>query len=266
MSIQSLHTAATGVQAMQLRLEVIAHNLANSSTTGFKRTRADFEDIFYRQLQFPGLIDQAGNLTGTGIAVGLGTRLSATQVDFREGNLQTTEKPLDIAITGKGFFQVQDDSRTLYTRAGAFTRNATGQVVLASAGRGRLLEPPITIPDDATRIDISQGGIVSVEQAGSGVLTQVGTIQLARFINPEGLVPVGENLFAETEASGPAILGDPGLDGFGALRQGFLEMSNVEPVTELVDLITTQRSFELNSQVIQAADQNLQLIATLRRF
>jgi flagellar basal-body rod protein FlgG len=170
-------------------------------------------------------------------------------------------------IEGEGFFQVTDPSGdTLYTRAGNFSRNANGQIVMGSANVGRLLQPPITIPEDATEIVISAEGIVSVRQPGSPNLSQVGTIELANFINPEGLLRLGENLFAETDSSGAAVLGNPGQNGLGLLRQSALEASNVEPVRELIDLITTQRAFELNSKAIQVGDQMMQVVANLARY
>jgi flagellar basal-body rod protein FlgG len=266
MSIQSLYTAATGLTALQFRLDTIANNLANSGTDGFKRSRANFEDLFYRQLAFPGAQDAQGQTTGTGIAIGVGTRLSSTQIDFREGALEDTGKELDLAIVGPGFFQVNDGGQVLYTRAGNFTLNQNGEMVMASASRGRLLEPSVAFPPDTTAISIGTDGQISIEQADSGTLNPFGSIQLVRFVNPEGLLPLGENLYAETVASGTAITGDPGTNGMGILRQSYLETSNVEPVEELVDLIATQRHFELNSQVIQAADQMLQVISNLRRF
>jgi flagellar basal-body rod protein FlgG len=171
-----------------------------------------------------------------------------------------------VAIVGDGFFQVNDGTRFLYTRAGNFAVNANGEVVVASADRGRQLEPAINIPQDALEISISADGIVSVLQPNSNQPTEVGQIQLARFINPQGLMQLGENLYADTLASGNPQISTPGQDGLGTLRQRFLEASNTEPVRELVDLITTQRTFELNSQVIQVADQSLQLVANLRRF
>lgn len=267
MSIQALYTASTGLNALEQRLDTISNNLANAGTDGFKRNRANFEDLFYRHLAFPGAQDAQGQTTGTGISVGLGTRLSSTQVDFRPGGLEETGKDLDLAIVGDGFFQIDDGTgRLFYTRAGNFTLNANGEMVMASASRGRLLEPAIVFPPDTTSIEITTDGQVLIEQADAGTLTPLTNIQLVRFVNPEGLLPVGENLYAETIASGTPLIGDPGADGLGVLRQRFLETSNVEPVEELVDLIATQRHFELNSQVLQAADQMLQVIANLRRF
>ncbi len=268
MTIQTLYTAATGMKSLETKLDTVANNLANVNTTAFKRDRANFEDLIYLQRKLPGTRDANGNLTPTGIHVGLGSRVSSVQSEFRQGALDTTNNPLDIAIEGDGFFQVLDPatSEILYTRAGNFDRNAVGQIVTGSAGIGRLLQPNVTIPQNATNVAISPEGIVSVQQAGSQNLQQLGTIQLVRFINPDGLLKIGENLYRQTDASGQALIGNPGQNGIGVLRQGTLELSNVEPVRELIDLITTQRAFELNSQAVQAGDQVLQLLSNLRRF
>ncbi len=267
MSVQALYTAATGMTSLQTKLDVISNNLANLETTAYKRARADFEDLFYRQEKLPGAEDSAGRLTPTGIAIGLGTRVSATQTNFSQGAFKETGGELDVAIEGQGFFQLQDptNGNMLFTRAGTFSKNSEGQLVISSANTGRLLQPPISIPQDATEIVISSEGKVSVRQPGQTKLNQVGTLELAAFVNQEGLLKLGENLYAETDSSGPPRSGTPGKDGLGVLRQGALEASNVEPVTELIDLITTQRSFELNSQAIQAGDEILQVVANLRR-
>jgi flagellar basal-body rod protein FlgG len=268
MPIQALYTAATGMDALQSKLDTIANNLANVNTTAFKRDRTNFEDLFYVYDKLPGTQDADGNLTPVGIFSGLGTKVSSTQTDHRQGNLDPTNRQLDWAIEGEGFFQVTDPGTgvILYTRAGNFDKNTVGQIVLGSADLGRLLEPPISIPPDATEIAVSPQGVVSVKQFGNPQLQQVGTLQLVRFVNPDGLLKLGENLYAESEASGQALIGNPGTDGLGLIRQGALELSNVEPVRELIDLITTQRSFELNSEAIKAGDQMLQLVANLRRF
>ncbi|MBW3542024.1 MAG: flagellar basal-body rod protein FlgG [Planctomycetes bacterium] len=266
MSLQALNSAATGMEAGQFHLDTIANNLANSGTTAFKRSRANFEDLIYQHIKLPGLLDSQGKLTPVGISVGLGTRVQSTAVDHSLGSLLETNGELDIAIVGDGFFQLQDGDEIVYARAGNFSLNADGELVMQSADRGRTLEPAITVPIDAIEVSISQQGIVAVRQPGNPNLTQVGQIQTARFVNPQGLLQLGENLFGATDASGPPLIGNPDEEGRGALRQGFLEASNVEPVRELVDLIKTQRNFELNSQVVQAADQTLQLIANLRRF
>lgn len=269
MSVQTLYTAATGMDALQTKLDVIANNLANINTTAFKKDRANFEDLFYRHEILPGLQDAIGEFTPVGIQVGLGSRVSSTQTDFVQGAFQQTNRQLDVAIEGQGLFQVTDPAtqQIVYTRAGNFSINANGNLVIGSASTGRLLEPPIQIPNDAISISIGASGLVEVLQPGNSQLNQAGQIQLAKFINPEGLLKLGENLYAETVASGPpAVIGNPGTEGLGQLRQTFLEASNVEPVRELIDLITTQRAFELNSQAVQAGDQILQLVANLRRF
>ncbi|ASV76956.1 Flagellar basal-body rod protein FlgG [Thermogutta terrifontis] len=267
MSVQTLYSAATGMLAMEKKLDVIANNLANVETTAFKRDRANFEDLFYRHEVFPGTEDSSGQYTPIGISIGLGSRLSGVQTEFRQGAFQQTSNPLDVAIEGAGFFQVLDPSGQIYyTRAGNFSINANGNLVLGSAHTGRLLEPPIVIPNDATAITITPEGRVFVQQPNNPQLTPVGEIQLVNFINPEGLLKLGENLYAETDASGPPQAGTPGQEGLGILRQNALEASNVEPVRELIDLITTQRAFEMNSQAVQVGDQMMQLVSNLRRY
>jgi len=266
MSVQTLYTASTGMQSLQTKLDVIANNLANVNTTGFKKDRANFEDLFYEHRTLPGNQDSVGNLAPTGTNVGLGVRVSSVQTDFKQGAFTTTDGPLDLLIEGDGFFQLADPSgEIVYSRAGNFSVNANGEIVQGSAGIGRPLEPSITVPQDATAIEVSTDGIVAVRQPGSNTLNEVGQIQLATFINPDGLLKLGDNLYAETGSSSAPIVGVPQTDGLGYIRKGMLEASNVEPVQELIDLITTQRSFELNSQTIQAGDEILQLISNLRR-
>ncbi len=267
MSVQTLYTAATGMEALETKLDVIAHNLANVNTTGFKRGRANFEDLLYRHKVLPGAEDSAGNPTAVGTSIGIGTRVSSVQTDFRQGAVQQTGDTLDVAIEGPGFFQVQQPSgETVYTRAGNFSVNANGAIVLGSATTGRLLLPNISVPNDALDVGIQPDGQVMARLPNQTQLSQIGQIQIASFINPEGLLKLGENLFQETGSSGSAILANPGQQGLGALQGGALEASNVEPVQELIDLITTQRSFELNSQAVQAGDQILRLISNLPRF
>ena len=267
MSFQSLYTAATGMQAMETKLDVIANNLANNNTTAFKRDRANFEDLLYRQYRLPGSQDTDGNITATGVEVGLGVRVSSTQSDFDQGAMQNTGNQLDIAIEGNGFFEVTGpNGQTLYTRAGNLSVNANGQLVIGSATLGYLLNPPVTIPQEATSVVIDPTGEVRYSEAGTEQYSQAGSITLATFINPDGLLKMGDNLFAPTPASGNANSNQtPGQQGVGNLQQGFLEASNVEPTTELIDLINTQRSFELNSQMIRAGDEIMQLISNLRR-
>ncbi len=266
MSVQTLYTAATGMQALETKLDVIANNLANVNTVSFKKDRANFEDLFYRNRVIPGGLDQSSNPTATGTQIGLGVKVSSVQSQFTQGAFQQTGKPLDIAIEGNGFLQVDDPSgETLYTRAGNLSINANNQLVMGSAATGRLLNPTITIPPDTTNITITPDGRVIVKQPQTVGPTEVGQLQLALFVNNEGLLKLGENLYAATISSNNAVLGVPGQNGVGVIRQNALEASNVEPVQELIDLITTQRSFELNSQAIQAGDEVLQLIANLRR-
>jgi flagellar basal-body rod protein FlgG len=267
MGIQALYSAATGMVGMQTKLDVLANNLANLETTGFKRGRANFEDLFYRHEMMPGAQDSAGQYTPTGISIGMGTRVSSTQTDFVQGAFKQTNRELDLAIEGRGFFQVVDPSGDIYyTRAGNFSLNANGDLVMGSANTGRLLEPAITIPQDATAIVVSADGIVSVRQPGNVQLSQVGQLELATFVNPEGLLKLGENLYSESDASGTPTLGTPSLDGLGKVRQNTLEASNVEPVHELIDLITTQRAFELNSQCVQVGDEIMQVVANMKRM
>jgi flagellar basal-body rod protein FlgG len=266
MTVQTLYTAATGMEALETKLDVIANNMANINTTAFKKDRANFEDIFYRQYRLPGSQDADGNPTATGIEVGLGTRVSSTQTNYKQGAFETTNNPFDFAIEGEGFFQVDNPNGGFYyTRAGNFNINANGQIVLGSATNGYLLEPNVTVPPDATGIVVSSNGQIQYSTQDSTDLTTLGQIQLAKFVNPDGLLKLGDNMYQQTDASGDVTLDNPGQDGFGNIRQGFLEASNVEPVNELIDLITTQRSFELNSQVVQAGDQIMQIVANLRR-
>jgi flagellar basal-body rod protein FlgG len=268
MSVQTLYTAATGMESLETKLDVIANNLANVNTVGFKRDRANFEDLFYDHQTLPGALDDNGNPTAVGTSIGLGSRVSSVQSDFDQGAFQTTGNQLDLAIEGNGFFQVQDPAsgEIYYTRAGNFSINANNQIVVGSAQTGRPVEPAITIPNDAVGIVIQANGEVSYRQQGASQLQQAGQLQLAAFINPDGLLKLGENLYAETDASSTPITGTPGQNGIGLIRQNMLESSNVEPVQELIDLITTQRSFELNSQAVKAGDEVLQLIANLRRY
>jgi flagellar basal-body rod protein FlgG len=267
MSVQSLYTAATGMESLQTKLNVIANNLANVNTTGFKSDRANFEDLFYRHEPYPGAQDSANNYTPTGTQIGLGVRMQSTQTNFMQGAFQESGQPLDLAIEGKGFLQVLDPvtSQNLYTRAGNLSINSQNQLVVGSAQTGRVVTPQIQFPQDTMGISISADGRVFVQQPGNTQLQQIGQLQLASFSNPEGLLKLGENLYAETVSSGPPVQSVPAQQGLGVLRQGFLELSNVEPVRELIDLITTQRSFEMNSQVIEAGNNILQTITNLAR-
>lgn len=269
MGIQALYTAATGMKAMDLKLDVVANNLANISTVGFKRSRVNFEDIMYRILDEPGGRNGLDQPVPTGMQVGFGVQTSGTQQEFEQGAVEQTGETYDMMIEGDGFFQVQavlnGQEQTLYTRAGNFTLNANGEMVLANS-IGARLEPAITVPQDAINVTISPNGQVLVKTQGSNELSEIGQIQLARFINNVGLLQLGKNLFQFTDASGQPIVDNPLQNGLGGIQQGSLELSNTDPVKELVGLIQTQRAFELNSQSIQSADQTLQTISNLRRF
>lgn len=269
MAITALQSAASGMKALDEKLNVVANNLANINTTGFKRSRVNFEDLLYQIKREPGIPNAAEEPIPHGIVVGTGVKVSGTQLEFTPGSVDTTNNALDWQIDGEGFFQVQTvsdgDTITAYTRAGNFARNAVGNIVLANSD-GSVLEPPITIPDDTIEISVGKNGEVRVRAQGSSAQTTIGQIELARFINPEGLKQVGKNLYVETDASGAPVTGNPQTDGFGAVNQNQLEMSNVDPVRELIDLITTQRAFELNSQSIESADESLRIVTNLRQF
>jgi flagellar basal-body rod protein FlgG len=269
MGIQALYTAATGMKSLDFKLNVVANNLANIETTAFKKSRVNFEDLLYNTLEQPGLRNALEQPLPTGKQEGLGVQVSGTQLDFTQGSLENTGQPLDLAIEGDGFFQVQSfvdgQQQTLYTRAGNFSRNANGEVTLTNSDGSRL-EPQITIPQDAVDVQVSPTGLVATRSQGQTAFQDVGQIQLARFINPAGLKQIGKNMYQVTDASGPPIVANPSADGMGTILQNNLEMSNVDPVRELVELIRTQRAFELNSQSIQSADQSLQTINNLRRF
>jgi flagellar basal-body rod protein FlgG len=269
MAIIALHSAATGLSALSTELDVIANNLANVNTHGFKASRTNFQDLLYQEKAQPGVENASGDQRPIGLYVGLGTKVSGTHLDFRQGSLIETGLLLDIAIEGPGFFgvEVEDDvgEGLAYTRAGNFATNQDGEIVLAT-DTGRRLEPPVTIPTDAISLEILADGTVTALLPGQTESQEVGRIELALFVNPAGLKQLGENLFVPSPASGEAQLGEPTVGGRGRLLQGFLEASNVDPVTELVNLIKTQRAFELNSQTIQAADEVLQTVSNLRSF
>ncbi len=257
------------MRALDEKLNVVANNLANINTHGFKRSRVNFEDLLYQIKREPGIPNAEDEPIPHGILVGTGVKVSGTQLNFAPGAVDTTGRPLDVQIEGGGFFQVNTvhdgDVIIAYTRAGNFVRNSLGNIVLGNSG-GAILEPPIVIPEDAIEISIGRNGEVRVRQQGATTLNTVGQMELARFVNPEGLEQIGRNLYVETDASGTPITAQPETDGLGATVQGALEMSNVDPVRELIDLITTQRAFELNSQAIQSADESLQIVSNLRRF
>lgn len=253
---QALWIAKTGLDAQQTRMSVISNNLANVNTTGFKQDRAVFEDLLYQTIRQPGAQSSTNTQLPSGLMIGTGVRTVATEKLHTQGNIIQTQNALDIAIQGRCFFQIlMPDGTIAYTRDGTFQLDSTGQVVMSN---GYPLEPGITIPEDAQSITIGSDGTISVLQANTSDPTIVGNLDLADFVNPTGLQPIGENLFKESAASGAPILGTPGLDGYGTTIGGALETSNVNVVTELINMIETQRAYEMNSKAISTADQMLQ--------
>ncbi len=266
MTLRALSTAATGMQAQSVNVDVIANNLSNVNTTAFKKQKANFEDLLYQQIRSVGTTTATGTRLPTGLQVGIGTRLVGIQRYFEQGSLDQTGRKLDLAIQGEGFFRMRIDAAGTigYSRAGAFTRGPDGVLVDPN---GHVLEPQITIdqtvPND--NIAIGEDGRVEVLVPGQTEFTQVGQITISRFTNPEGLKAVGQNLFVETEASGTPLTDNPGLQGLGGLSQGALETSNVDMVKELTDMIKAQRAYEINSESIKTADEMLQTAGNLRR-
>ena len=259
--IRSLWIAKTGLDAQQTQLDVISNNLANVSTNGFKRARAVFEDLLYQTLRQPGAQSSQQTTIPSGLQLGTGVKPIATERIFTQGSLNQTSNPLDIAINGQGFFQITMPDGTLsYTRDGSFQKDANGQVVTSS---GYPLSPALTIPANATSVTVGRDGVVSIIQAGTTTATQIGTIQLANFINPGGLQSSGENLYVETASSGTPTPNTPGTNGTGLLNQGYVETSNVNVAEELVTMIQTQRAYELNSKVITTSDQMLAKLSQL---
>lgn len=253
---QALWIAKTGLDAQQTRMSVISNNLANVNTTGFKQDRAVFEDLLYQTMRQPGAQSSSSTQLPSGLMIGTGVRTVATEKLHTQGNIIQTQNALDMAIQGRGFFQIlMPDGSLAYTRDGTFQLDSTGQVVMSN---GYPLEPSITVPEDAQSITIGSDGTVSVLQAGNSSPTIVGNIDLADFVNPTGLQPIGENLFKESGASGAPTTGTPGLTGFGTVVGGALETSNVNVVTELINMIETQRAYEMNSKAISTSDQMLQ--------
>lgn len=254
----ALWIAKTGLDAQQTRMAVITNNLANVNTTGFKRGRAVFEDLLYQNVRQVGAQSSQNTQLPSGLSLGTGVRTVATEKLFTQGNVIQTNNALDMAIQGRGFFQVlTPDGSVAYTRDGSFQVDAQGQMVSSS---GYVLQPGITIPQNTLSITIGSDGVVSALAAGSATPTQVGNVQLADFINPTGLQPIGENLYVESTASGSPQTGTPGLTGLGSLVQGSVESSNVNVVEELVSMIETQRAYEMNSKSISSADAMLQYI------
>lgn len=270
MAITALHSAATGLRALSTRIDVVANNLANAETNGFKRSRVNFEDLMYLMLKQPGATNADGSVSPAGIFVGLGTKISNTQLDLEQGSMESTNRTLDVAIQGPGFLKIKlmdgISNGFGYTRNGNFMVNKDGELVLGM-GDGYRLEPRITLPANTpdTAISITTDGTISVASPNGTTKTKIGQLLVSQFVNPQGLNLLGGNIYTETDASGKPIDSKPGLNGAGTIQQGFLEGSNVDPVKELVTLIKTQRAFELNSQSIQTADQALQTIGNLRR-
>ena len=259
--IRSLWISKTGLDAQQTQMDVIANNLANVSTNGFKRSRAVFEDLLYQTLRQPGAQSSQQTQLPSGLQVGTGVRPVATERVFTQGNLQQTGNSKDVAIQGQGFFQVlMPDGTTSYTRDGSFQSDSQGQLVTSS---GYQVHPNITIPVNALSITVGRDGTVSITQPGATAPVEVGTLQLATFINPVGLQSVGENFYVETFSSGPPNINSPGIDGAGVLNQGYVETSNVNVVEELVNMIQTQRAYEINSKAIQTSDQMLQRLTQM---
>lgn len=259
--MRALWTASTGMEAQQLEIDNIANNLANTNTTGYKESRVNFEDLFYQTIKSPGAYSSEYTQVPTGIQIGLGTKVSSIEKEFTQGDLQQTSNPLDVAISGQGFFQIQmPNGEAAYTRDGTFQTNSQGQLVDAN---GYQLVPPITIPPNATSVTISQNGTVSAVVSGQTSPAQIGTITLANFINPAGLNSIGHNLYLQTSASGVPQIGTPGQNGVGTIQQGFLEMSNVNLVGQMVSMITAQNAYTIDSKAITIANQMLQTAAGL---
>ena len=255
---EAMWVSRTGLEALQTKMSVISNNLANVNTTGFKRGRAVFEDLLYQNVRQVGAQSSQDTQLPSGLMLGTGVRTVATQQMHQQGNLVQTDNSLDVAIQGRGFLQVlMPDGTISYTRDGSLQVDNTGQLVTAT---GYVIQPSVTIPEDAQSITIGSDGTVTVSVPGQTAPTQVGTIQLADFINPTGLQPIGQNLFLESAASGSPRTGNPGLNGLGSLVQGSLETSNVSVVEELVSMIETQRAYEVNSKAISTADQMLQYV------
>lgn len=259
--IRSLWIAKTGLDAQQMQLDTISHNLANVSTNGYKRSHAVFEDLLYQNLRQAGGQETQQNQLPTGLQVGTGVRPIATARLFTQGNLQQTGNTFDMAINGNGFFSLQmPDGTVAYTRDGSFRVDATGQLVTSN---GMPMSPPIVVPPNSVSVTIGADGVVSVMQAGQSSPVQVGQVQLATFVNPAGLDPRGQNVFVETAASGAPTIGAPGNNGAGLINQGYVETSNVNVVEELVAMIQTQRAYEINSKSIQTSDQMLARLSQL---
>jgi flagellar basal-body rod protein FlgG len=260
--LKSLYTAATGMNAQQTRMDVIANNLANASTTGFKKARAEFDDLLAEQLRPAGAPDPRGGGAPAPLEVGAGVRLTSTTRSNSQGDMVATNNPYDLAIEGPGFFQVQRPSGEMgYTRAGNLRSDALGRLVTAG---GEVIDPAITLPSNTTAVLINPQGKVTAQVAGRSEPIELGTLELVTFANPGGLQSAGNNILRATDASGEPLRSRPGEEGAGSIAQGYLETSNVKAVEEMIDMIVTQRAFEMNSKVIQTGDQMLQKLTSMR--
>lgn len=265
MSTRALRTAATGMYAQQLNIQVISNNIANMNTTSFKKSRAEFKDLMYQEVAAnpkqevsPGTVEE----TNSKIQVGSGVKTSSTQKVFQQGDLQQTGHQLDMAINGDGFFQVRKTDGTFaYTRDGSFKISSEGSLVTAD---GYLIEPGFTLAEQAQSIQVSRDGVVSAKEVG-GDIVELGTIELAKFVNPGGLLALGDNLFAESEASGVPLIGQAGQEGFGEIHQGYLESSNVDIVEEMISMISAQRSYEINSKTVKTVEEMMSIANNLKR-
>lgn len=261
--LRCLFTAATGMEAQQLYMDTISNNLSNVNTTGFKRSKIEFQDLLYQTLREPGVRNFEGSMAPSGIECGLGVKPASTQKIFEQGSLTATENPLDWAIEGEGFFQVTlPDGSTAYTRDGSFKLSADGTIVTSA---GYYLFPQITVPENSSALTVSRDGKVSVILQGEDTSTEIGQIELVRFINPGGLRSLGDNLYAVSDASGEPIISLPGEEGTGTVVNGYLEASNVKVVDEMVAMITAQRAFEIISKAIQVGEDMMQVVNNLKR-
>jgi flagellar basal-body rod protein FlgG len=261
--MRSLWTAASGMAAQQANIDVVSNNLANVNTTGFKKSRTDFQDLMYQTMRQSGTATGPDTQLPTGIQLGSGVRQVATQKIYTDGSFQSTGNEMDVAIEGDGFFQIaMSDGTIAYTRDGSFKKDSQGRM---TNSEGYPLEPEITIPEGATKVAISADGRVSVTLPGQAAPQELGQMQLVRFVNPAGLDSIGRNMVKETAASGAPVTGNPGADGAGTLMQKYLEMSNVQVVDEMVNMIVAQRAYEINSKAITTSDQMLEQAANLKR-
>ena len=260
--IRSLWTAASGMSAQKTNMDIIANNLANVNTSGFKKSRADFEDLLYQNLKSPGAETAAGGQVPTGIQIGMGTKTLSAQKIFTEGDIVQTGNQLDVAILGNGFFKVLSNGEEVYTRAGSFKLDSEGYIC---TGQGDRLQPEISIPDNTTSLSIGPGGLIEALEADGSTQTVTGQITIFNFVNPAGLKSLGGNYYTTTNASGAPTEGNPGVDGLGSLAQNSLEMSNVDVVEEMVNMIAGQRAYEISSKSIKSADEMMQMANNIKR-